>query len=160
MASHNIDVGKGLTVIISATIVLMLVGTVLASGIGAFNSPDDAMVEQNTTESYTLVGNLTGTLDSVDDTAGTATVTVEDTDVGESQTVTIDEGTNETVTIDGEDVTVTANTVNTDSAELTYEWPNTYSWADGASALFGILDLITMLIVFLLLVGWVLTTWN
>lgn len=156
----DVDVGDGLGTIVGAVVIMLLLSTVLATGIGAFNSPDDAMADQNTTESYTLTGNLTGTLDSVDDTAGTATVTVEDTDINESQTVTVDEGSNETATIGGEDIVVTAETVNTDSASLTYEWPQDYGWSDGASSIFGILDLIVVLTAFLIMIGLAMRSWN
>lgn len=158
--SSNINAGRGLAVIIAATILVLLVSTVLASGIGAFNDGETSSFEQDEGQTVQLAGALEATVDSVDDTNGDATITVEDTDLDESDTVTVSEEETETAVVDGEDIDVTVDEISGSTVSVEYNWPTDYNWSGGASSIFQFLDLIVVLTVILLLIGWVMTTWK
>jgi hypothetical protein len=109
-------------------------------------------ITQNTSETVTLSEpDLNATLDSVDTTNDDATYTIAAGDVNE--TVTVANGSNTTVTVDGNDVTIAPQVIETGQATTQYDYPTTYGWGNGAGALWNILPLLVVLAIFLLFVG-------
>lgn len=134
-----------------ALVVGLTVGTILAAlvlpiGVGQLTDDSSTTLTQNESETVTVTPGLNATLDNA--TADTeADYTLEAG--GDSASVTVSEGGNETATLDGETVTVNADNVEADNATTTYEYPPEMGWSDGSQALWGILDVIIVLAVFL-----------
>lgn len=119
----------------------------LPIAIGAVAGPDELTATQDVSETIELKPGLNATVDSVDTTADSATYTV--TADGDTATQSVSVGSNATVTVDGADVTISPDSVSTGNATTTYEYPKTYGWGGGASALWTIIPVILVLAVFL-----------
>lgn len=149
--------------VVGLTVAGLVAALVLPVALDGLNEPQSTTIDQEVGDTDVLTGELNATLDSVDDTAGSesATATVTNTDTGDSSQVSVDEGTNSSVTVGGVDVTVTTEEVTGSSnATMTYEYPRTSGWSGGAAAIFGILDLILILVLFMVAIGWALMVYN
>lgn len=147
----------GVMLVVGILLVGLLSAYLIPIMVGAFQD-DISSDTYNQTEGETIAvtGDINATLDSVDDTEDTIDVTVDATDSGESSQITdLGEGSNETVTVNDADVDVTNNEVTSaESASVTYEYPQGYSWSAGTLALYVILPLLFILSVALFVVGW------
>lgn len=149
-------IGQGVGIAIGIVVLLLLASTVLPVGLNELNGTSTSTFNQSEGETVQVTGPLNGTLDNVSDTDSTIDVTVNDTELSETRSITnLGEGQNETVTIDGEDITVTNNEViSATNAEVEYQYPKSYGWSGGAQSIFGIFDLLLVLIILLMGAGW------
>lgn len=152
----GISAMKAVTLVVALTVGAIVAAVVLPVGISALVEDGETTATQDVGETVEVVGNVEGTLDSID--TGTATVTLNNTATGSSDTVSVDEGQNATATIDGESFTVTGETVNTDNATIAYEYPKTFGFSDGAESMWNVLDVMIVLGVFLTFIGLALRT--
>ena len=143
----------------SKLVVGALVGLTVMALVAAFLIPigtgaivDDRTITQTTAETETdsLTSTLNVTVDSVTtDTEATLTISAGE----DSDTQTISESGTETFTVNGDEIDATLDDAGDGEATVTYEIPRDAGWSDGASALWGILDVMIILAVFLLFVG-------
>lgn len=138
---------KAVGLVVGLFVAGILVAFLFPVAIGAMSGAETATFNQSTGEEVTLQPNLTATLDSTDTSGDNATYTINAS--GDTTTTTVANGTNTTVTVDGEDVTIEPQEVNSGSAVTEYEYPRTYGWGDGASALWGIIPVMVVLVAFL-----------
>lgn len=149
---------KGVMLVVALTVAALMAALVLSVGI-------DEMVTDQTT-SITIEGNgttenvdthLNLTLESADGT--NANFTVNDTDAGSTaSTGDLTEGSNTTVTVDGGDVTVNATTVNDGNATADVSYAKDFAFSGAAQSLWGILDIIIVLAVFMFVMAVALKT--
>lgn len=138
-------------------VVALTVGGLMASfllpiGIDALNGDDAVTLDQQVSDGFDSVGSgIEADLTSTDATNSTASYNV--TYDGDYQSVTVSEGSSSTVTVGGEDVTVSPQSISTGSATTEYTFSSTIGWSSGAVALWGILDVILVLAVFLFFIG-------
>lgn len=147
---------KVLLLVVALTIGALITAFVLPVGIDAVVDDSTVTVNQTEAETIEVTEGLNATLDDVDDGNGDIDVTLNATDPGAgSATLTnISTGDNKTATLEGETITVTnEKKLSNTNAEVTYAHPPDYAWSGGAQALWGILDVIIVLAVFMLLVG-------
>lgn len=142
---------KATTLVVTLLVAALMAAVLFPVAIGAISGPEVATATLDTGNTTELQPGLNATLDSVDDTADTATYTVSAD--GETATATVGNGTNTTVTVDGTDVTIGVTDVTTTSATADFEYPTTYGWGSGAAALWGILPVLLVLGIFLFLVA-------
>lgn len=104
-------------------------------------------------ENEVIDGSLNVTLDNVNNTASDISVTL--TDVDSSNTLSLTNITDsQNGTLEGETLTVTLDNVDSGTqADFTVSHPVDYAWSDGTKALWGILDLVIVLAVFLVMIG-------
>lgn len=146
---------KGVALVVGIAILGILASIMIPVAVNALYADTSYTAnQQDTGETLEINGELNATLDSVDDTGGNATYTLNTSD--QSITKTIDEGTNKTYSFDRGDVTVTVDTVNTANATATFDYPRDFAYSAGASALWGILGLILILAAFLYVIGFAL----
>lgn len=138
-------------IIIPIFLVALLASFLFPVVIGAMSGAEEATHNQSVGETMELQPGLNATLDSVDTTADSATYTINAS--GDTATATVDNGTNSTVTVDGADVTIGVENVETDSATATFDYPRDYGWGGAASSLWVILPLLIVLALFLYVVG-------
>lgn len=142
------------TLVVALAVAGILAGLVLPIGINAITedtSTSFSSVSEGDTVSVSPV--LNATLDDVNQSNSDITVTVNDTEAGTSSTFT-NVTTNTTQTLEGEDITVILDSVDsTTTASFTVEYPPDYSFGSGAKSIWGILDLVIVLAVFLFLIG-------
>ena len=144
------NVNKAVSVVVAIAVSALIVAFLLPVALGMFGGMTETTVTQNVNDEETLTSDLTITLDSVTDgTDATYTVATDD----DSDTVTADLDTTETATVDGYDVHITPTDIGTDSATATVEYPTTYGWGSGASALYGIIPVMIVLAAFLVMIG-------
>jgi archaellum component FlaG (FlaF/FlaG flagellin family) len=139
---------KAVTLVVALLVAGLMSSFLLPVAIDAMVADESQTITQNTTETVTLSEpDLNATLDSVDDTADTATYTIE---AGNSSTTTtVDNGTNTTVTVDGTDVTIATEEVTTSTATTEYTYPTTYGWTNGAGAMWAVIPLMLVLAIFI-----------
>lgn len=134
-------------------VVALMVGGLMAAfllpvAIGAMAGPEVATATLDVGNSTELQPNMTATLDSVTTTSPqSATYTINAS--GQTATATVENGSSQTVTVDGADVTISVTDVQTGQATAEFESPKTYSWGNGAAALWGIIPVMIVLAVFL-----------
>ncbi len=145
------DANRAVKLVVTLTVIGLMVAFLLPVAIGAVSGPDSTTITQDTTETTELKNGLNATLDSVDTTADTASYTI--TANGDSTTATVDNGTSTTVTVDGADVTISPESISTGQATTEYEYPTTYGWGTGASAMWAIIPVMIVLAAFLFIVG-------
>lgn len=142
-----------------ALVVALLIGSVMAAfmlpiGVDAIVDDKSKTFTQNESETVVVTGSLNATLTDVDDTSDDITVDLNDSDADSATLSGISVGDNATATVNGETITVTnEENVDTSTAKVTYEYPSDYNWGSGAKALWGILDVILVLAMFLMFVG-------
>lgn len=145
----------GIGVIVAVAVMAIIVGLVLPVGVDALMTDDSTTIDQEEGVEDTVTTHLNTTATTIDDTDNEVTVQLDDTDTGSTTTTTVAEGTSETVTMEGEEITVTVDSIDSSTtATLTYDYPSWYGWGDGAQSLVQILDLIFILTILLVTVGW------
>lgn len=150
----SINPTKAVGFVVAIAMIALLVGVLMPPAIGAFYGDTTATYNTTVGETYQVVDTLNLTVDSVDTTAGAESATITLADGTDTQTLTVNEGSNSTFTIQGEDIVVTTDdVVDTSTAIITLEYPKTYAWADGTVALFSVIPLLIVLVVFLFIVG-------
>lgn len=142
--------GKGklaVSVIVAVFIVSIIVAVLAPVAINALEDPSESTITQSVGETVDVTAGLNSTLDSTGTSNATYTL---QTDNGESQTQTIDEGQNATFSFQDGDVVVTVDNVDdaNGTATSTFEYPTEFGWGSGASSLWTLLGLITVLGVF------------
>lgn len=145
-----VDANKAVSLVITLVVAGLMIAFLFPIVINAMGGAAELTVTQEVGDSTELQPNLTATLDSVDDTAGSATYTINAS--GDTVSESVDEDSNTTVTVDGTDVTIHPETVTTTNATTTYSYSDTYGWGGGAAALWNILRVIMILAAFLFLV--------
>jgi len=144
------DSQKAVKIIVGVFVAGIMAAFLLPVAIGGITGPEELTATQDVGETITLQDDLNATLDGAT-AGGDAKYTLTTNSSSVTQNVT--QGTNETVTIDGIDVTITADTVNSGNATTTYEFPTTYGWGSGTASLWAILPVLLVLAVFLYLTG-------
>lgn len=143
---------KVVGLVVALTVGGLLAAFLLPIGIEALNGDDTRTIEQQFGDGFEPVGSgVESNLTDTNTTASTASYNV--TYDGDYQEVTVDEGSSSTVTVGGVDVTVSPESIATSSATSEYTFSNTVGWSSGAVALWGILDVILVLAVFLFFIG-------
>lgn len=142
-----VNARKAVGLVVALTVGGLMAAFLLPVVIGQLGGAEAATIALDTGNQTELQPGLNATLDSVDDTADSATYSV--TADGDSSTVTVDNGTNSTVTVGGADVTIGVTSVSADAATAEFQSPTTYGWGGGAAALWGILPILIVLAVFL-----------
>lgn len=146
-----VDSGKAVTLVVGLFVAGIMAAFLLPVAIAPMTDGETATATLDTNESIELQPDLTATLDSVDDTADSATYTINAS--GSTSTVTVDNGTNTTTTVDGADVTIEVTDVTSTNATAEFTSPTSYGWGSGASAMWGILPVLVVLAAFLFFVG-------
>lgn len=147
---------KVLLLVVALTVGALITAFILPIGIDAVVEDSTLTVNQTEAETIEVTEGLNATLDDVDDSTSDIDVTLNATAPGAgSATLTnISPGANATATLEGETITVTNDkNISNTNAEVTYAYPPDYGWSGGAQALWGILDVIIVLAVFMILVG-------
>lgn len=151
---------KALAAVIGVVLVAVIVAFILAPALGQMNSTVEETYTQTEGETVYPDG-YGGTLDNVDDLSGDATITVQDNETSDSSSVTLAEGENGTLTINGHDVTITyVENIDNSTAQIMYEHDHTYGWEDGPKSLWGILDILMVIVVVVLSLGWILAAFK
>lgn len=137
-----------------ALVVSLAVGALAASimmpiGVNALMDDRSTTLNQSVGDTNDITSGLNVTLDSADGTNATYTLET-DTD---SDSVTVAQGNSQNATLEGYEVTVSPSDVGTSYSEATFDYPPQIGYSDGAQALWGILDVIMILAVFLLFIG-------
>jgi len=146
------QMAQGAVALVIALLMIGLMGSLLLPiGLDAITSDTEQTITQNTSETVEVNPELDATLDSVTD-GTSATYTLNQSDGGEI-TKTVNLGANETFSFARGDVTVNLSSTTTDSATSTFAAPPEFSFGDGARAMWGILDVIIVLGLFLFLIG-------
>lgn len=145
------DSRKAVGLVVALMVAGLMAAFLLPVAIGAISGPEVATATLDVGNSTELQPDMTATLDSVTTTSpNSATYTVNAS--GSTSTVTVENGTSSTVTVDGADVTISVTDVATGQATAEFESPKTYSWGDGAAALWAIIPVMIVLAVFLFFV--------
>lgn len=142
---------KGVNLVVALFVGAIMAAFLLPVALGPIVDDESTTATLDVGNSTELQPNLTATLDSVDTTADSATYTINAS--GDTATATVDNGTNTTVTVDGIDVTIAVENVQTGQATATFDYPTTYGWGGGASALWAIIPVMIILAVFLFFVS-------
>lgn len=147
---------KLVAVILGVVIAGVLLGTVFPIGLNQVNEDNTYNVTLENNTETTIQANLNATLTGAgESTTDTATIKLEDTEDGSTESNTIDNGTTVSyTTLTGGTVNVTLNNVDTtvspDIAEVTMDVPKDFAWDSGSKSIysvFGIFLIIVPLIV-------------
>lgn len=139
--AQNDMVNRGTKLVVGVLIVGVLMAFLLPVAITSFNDPSQNTLNQTDNTGYEVTTNLNSTVTAT--TSGTsATVELNDTESGSPVSKTVNVGSNATYSMPDGDVIVTVNSAETDSASVTYEYPDTYGWDDGSASLYGLLPLL------------------
>lgn len=147
------DAKKGVAIVVGLFVFALVTAFLLPVALDAIAGDETSTITQDVGDTDTVQPDLNVTLDSTDDANDTATYTV-NASGSTATTSAIAVGSNETVTVDGIEVTLAPQTVNTDSATTDVSYPTDYGWGSGASAMWGILPVIIVLAAFLYIVGY------
>lgn len=135
--------------VVLAVALMAILGAFLGPvALDALNQDRSVTINQTTSSTEEVHARLNATLDSVDTTNDDATITLTYDD-GSSETNTVSNGTTTTYTVNGFDVNVTVNNVETGYAEATYDFPQDMAYSDGARGLWGLVGLTVVLALFL-----------
>lgn len=151
---------KALAAVIGVVLVAVIVAFILAPALGQMNSAVSNEYTQN--EKETVYPDAYGaTLANVSQIENQTTVTINDNETNSWEQTTVPEGENRTVTVDGSDVTIyTLEIQDNDTARMKYEHEHTYGWEDGPKSLWGILDILMVIVVVVLSLGWILAAFK
>jgi len=146
--------GKAIAAV-SLVVALLVVGLIgallLPVAINEVTGNETVTINSSTSDEVEVNAVLNSTVTATTDgTNATIELNVSD---GGSTTKTINQGSSATYSFDRGDVNVTVNQANSGSADVTYAHPKEFSFHDGARALWGILDIIIVLGLFLFVVG-------
>lgn len=141
------EADKAVKIVVALLIGGLLAAFLLPIAIDPMVGDESQTLTQDTGDTDTLQADLNVTLDSTDTTGDNATYTVS-TDAA-STSATVDNGTSTTVTVDGTDVTISPEDINSGSATTQYEYPTTYGWTGGAGSMWLVLPLLLVLAIFL-----------
>lgn len=144
-----------LALVLTLAVAAIIAAFLLPIGVGEINANENLNITQNESETVTLQGPVDATLDSVDDVANEINLTVNDTSTaGSAQITNLGVGASETVTVSGSEVNVTNHEViDATTAQVEYDYEKSLGWSGGADSLWGILDMIIVLGLFLFFVG-------
>lgn len=141
---------KTVKLVVGLFVAALMAAFLLPIAIGAVTDPDTVTQTQDVGETITLQGDLTATLDAVNDNTNATYTVANDAD---SVSTTVNEGATNTITVDGHEVSVTLDSTTATTATTTYEWPITYGWGSAASSLWLVLPILMVLSIFLFFVG-------
>lgn len=151
---------EALAAVVGVVLLAVIVAFILAPALGQMNAGESQTYTQSEGETV-YPDEYGGTIDNVSMLSNEVTVTVRDNETGDSSTITLAEGENATLTIDGHDVTVThVEYIDDTTARIRYEHEHTYGWEDGPKSLWGILDLLMVIVVVILSLGWILAAFK
>jgi len=137
--------------VVTLLVVGLIGATMLPIGINAITGDTTETITQDTSETVEVNAVLNSTLDSTN--AGTnATYTLNVSD-GAEKTKTIAVGTNKTFSFDRGGVTVNVSESNSGNATADFSAPKQFAYGDGARAMWGILDVIIVLGMFLFVIS-------
>lgn len=145
-------------VVAGILVAAVLIGSLLPTAIGFVNQPQDqtaTLTEGNTSE---VTPELVLKVTTIDTTAGDVTFEYQNANGTVLATDTLAEGNNATYSLEGGEVTTNVDSITnatTNEATLTTTYPADYGWGAGASALYGLMPLLFVLIPFLGLIAWV-----
>lgn len=146
-----VDSSKAVTLVVALFVAGIMAAFLLPVALGPMTDGETVTATLDVGNSTTLQPDMTATLDSVDATGDDATYTINAS--GTTATTTVANGTNETVTVDGADVTIAVTDVSTGQATAEFTSPTSYGWGSGAGALWAILPVLVVLVIFLYFVG-------
>ena len=145
---------------IVALMVALFVGVLVAAflapvAIDAMESDgSESFTDVSSGESVEFADGWNVTLDNVDDTDNEIDVTVNNTDGGSESITGLSVGDNATVIVDGEEITVTADSIDSaSSASFTVDYPTDLTWSGGASSLWSVTVIAIVLALFLAFIG-------
>lgn len=154
----QISAGRAVTLVVALAVFGIIASVLAPVGLDALTQDNDVSFtginEGETNE--VISGSLNVTLDNSEGADTNISVTLTDVDSGNTLALTnISQGSSQNGTLEGETLTVTADDViDATTADFTVSHPPDYAWGSGAKALWGILDLIIVLVIFLFAVGW------
>lgn len=132
---------------------MLIMGSVVPLGMSAMQSDDVHTITHVQGASYDVKGNLDARATNVSQSGGT--VDVELTDGTQTTSFTVNDGGSYTATIDGAEVDVEVEKINSDTeAQVTYSVPQDYGWSHGASNLWNILPMFAIIGLLALLAGY------
>jgi len=145
---------QAVSLVVGLLVFALLAAMLLPVAVGAMDGTESATYTQDTAETITIAGqDLNATLDAVDTSASPSTADYTITAGGDSATATgVAVGSNTTVTVNGNDVTIAPQEVNTGNATNEYTYPTTYGWGGAAGALWLIIPVLLIIAAFLFLV--------
>jgi len=155
--AHEIGnkVNSGVGVVVMLVMVIIITSFVLVPvGLASLQGTSTDTVNQSVGETVEVTGNVNATLESTSlASPENATITLNDTDTSSSTTKTIDNGTSETYSLEGGDINVSVENVESGYAVSSYEYSTRYNLGGGASALLGVVGLVGVLSLVLLFIG-------
>lgn len=140
-----------LAIVIGLAVTALVAGLLVPIGINELNDDQTQTVTQSTGDTENLTASLDATLDSVDTGGDNATYTL--SDGSSTATNTVDNGTTTTFSLDGGSVDVSPQDVSSGQATTTYSYAKDFGWSSGGSAMWGLLDMVIVLAVFLMVLG-------
>jgi len=155
--SHEIGkkVNSGVGIVVMLVVVLIVTSFVLVPvGLASLQGTSTDTLNQSVGETVEVTGNVNATLDSTSLTSPeSATITLNDTDTADSTTKTINNGTSETYSLQGGDINVSVENVESGYAISSYEYSTRHNLGGGTSTLIGIVGLVGVLALVLLFIG-------
>jgi len=132
MASMKSMVEANVGKVVVAVVALLIVSAIVPMAMNAFFDEESATLTQDEDVTYTVAGNLQTNATDVDGTNDEATIELTRTNTGTTVTNTVSNGTTTTYTLDGYDVNVTVDDVDTsttpNTTTVTYEYPKEAAW--------------------------------
>lgn len=138
---------KATQLVVALLVLALLAAFLMPVVIGAIAGPSEATYTQNVNDSVELKPGIDVTVTST--TSGTSATYAINVDGTNSTGNTVNVGSNQTFTVNGADVNVAPTNATSTQATTDYEYPTTYGWGSGASALWAILPVLLVLAVFL-----------
>lgn len=141
-----------ITAIIALGLFVLLIGLILPTAINASHTDASRGFQLSENETHRVTDGLSMTIESVQSSNATITLTDNQTRQSDTQTVQID-ATNQFETTTNETMNVTLNEIDGNVTKTTVEYSRTYGWNDGAKLFADNLGLLIAIIAFLLAVG-------
>lgn len=142
---------RAVALVVALTVGGLITAFVLPIGISSINDDQVTTMNQSVSDGFEPIGN--GFSSDVTEVNAGMNATYNVSFDGSYQTVTVTEGTSETVTVGGEPITLQLTEAGSDYAVTEYTHDKTAGWSDGSAALWGVLDVILVLAVFLFFVS-------
>jgi hypothetical protein len=138
---------KATRLVVALLVLALLAAFLMPVVIDSIAGPSQVTQTQNVNDTVELKPGIEVTVTGV--TSGTSATYAINVDGTNSTGNTVNVGSNQTYTVNGADVNVAPTNVTSTQATTDYEYPTTYGWGSGASALWAILPVLLVLAVFL-----------
>lgn len=146
---------RGTQIAIGVLVMGLLTAFLLPAAISPIAEDRTATIQHTTGNTSEVTGTLEATVTNVDTTNNAITVELADKTSNNTATVSaLNEGANQTVTLSGEEITVHNDKItSSNSATVTYTYPETFGWGGGATSLYYILPIFFVLAILLFVVN-------